>query len=491
MASKNYSHGKRMVREDLIKEIGQGGGGSEYTAGTGISIENDTISVDTETVAMKSDTTNFVEWYEVDDGDTLTPTQIDEIKKGLKRLRYRGWLFELTHDESETNQILHLQCVTLDSLTNYSTPGEVCSYFISVATDTGYVSVNSNTVVKANPTGTPAAMTGISIGGYAYEIKPQLQNNSLELTHGGDEHKKAKIETMTGSTGGVQQTGIKIYGTSDNSSAGTPLDKDMINLRPAKLAVKVPAIEFGTSSSPLSTIDISSGATVKIGTDKVLTEADVVANSGATPTATLTDIQVGNTVYGVSGGASYTAGTGIGINNNTISIDTAVVPRLDRSNKFTNAQAIVLDTTNHGASSPGFDPSIEIAANKGYSSSAYAKLMLNYYKANTKYVAGEISISTDNQLRIVNKNTSNGDASIYIGLSSGQAGRALSISDNFIRFDNGSGNIVTVPEKTGTIAITSDITNTIPECPTTTDGTYVLEATVSSGVVTYAWVLKQ
>ena len=33
--------------------------------------------------------------------------------------------------------------------------------------------------------------------------------------------------------------------------------------------------------------------------------------------------------------------------------------------------------------------------------------------------------------------------------------------------------------------------NNIPECPATTDGTYVLEATVSNGKVTYNWVLKQ
>ena len=44
--------GKRMVPEYLIKEIGQGGG-SEYTAGTGIDITEDVISVDTETMATK------------------------------------------------------------------------------------------------------------------------------------------------------------------------------------------------------------------------------------------------------------------------------------------------------------------------------------------------------------------------------------------------------------------------------------------------------
>lgn len=49
--------GKRMVAEDLIKQIGQGGGGS-YTAGDGIDITDNKISVDN-TVALKSDLTDY------------------------------------------------------------------------------------------------------------------------------------------------------------------------------------------------------------------------------------------------------------------------------------------------------------------------------------------------------------------------------------------------------------------------------------------------
>ena len=42
---------------------------------------------------------------------------------------------------------------------------------------------------------------------------------------------------------------------------------------------------------------------------------------------------------------------------------------------------------------------------------------------------------------------------------------------------------------TSVAALKSDLTD-IPNCEETTDGTYVLKATVSSGVVTYAWVLE-
>ena len=69
---KNFQ-GKRMVREDELQYLQElksahsdpsaewgGGGGSTYEAGTGITIESDTISVDS-TVAFKSDIPSFTE----------------------------------------------------------------------------------------------------------------------------------------------------------------------------------------------------------------------------------------------------------------------------------------------------------------------------------------------------------------------------------------------------------------------------------------------
>ena len=45
-----------------------------------------------------------------------------------------------------------------------------------------------------------------------------------------------------------------------------------------------------------------------------------------------------------------------------------------------------------------------------------------------------------------------------------------------------------LPNKNGTLALTSDITNTIPECNKTANGTYTLQCTVNNGVKTYSWV---
>lgn len=57
------NQGKRMVKENLIAQIGQGGGGSEYTAGNGINITEDVISVDTNTIATKAELGSFAESF--------------------------------------------------------------------------------------------------------------------------------------------------------------------------------------------------------------------------------------------------------------------------------------------------------------------------------------------------------------------------------------------------------------------------------------------
>ena len=46
-----HNHGKRMVKENLIAEIGK----DPYTEGTGIEIEDGVLSIDTSTVALKTD----------------------------------------------------------------------------------------------------------------------------------------------------------------------------------------------------------------------------------------------------------------------------------------------------------------------------------------------------------------------------------------------------------------------------------------------------
>lgn len=62
------NQGKRMVKENLIAQIGQGGG-TEYTAGTGIDITEDVISVDTTTIQPKLSAGDGIN---ISEADTIT-----------------------------------------------------------------------------------------------------------------------------------------------------------------------------------------------------------------------------------------------------------------------------------------------------------------------------------------------------------------------------------------------------------------------------------
>ncbi len=87
------------------------------------------------------------------------------------------------------------------------------------------------------------------------------------------------------------------------------------------------------------------------------------------------------------------------------------------------------------------------------------------------YGNGNISLRND-----VSGATS--DASIVIA---NKAGNGLYFYDTVTRFRTISGNLLVVPDEAGTLVTT----NKVPDAPTT-DGTYVLEATVSNGTATYA-----
>ena len=71
----------------------------------------------------------------------------------------------------------------------------------------------------------------------------------------------------------------------------------------------------------------SASFTLNQNSDSQITLLTVQGNTGDTPTATLTDLQVGNTVYEIpqGGGATYTAGNGIDITSDVISVDSTVV----------------------------------------------------------------------------------------------------------------------------------------------------------------------
>ena len=94
-------NGKRMVSEDLIKKIGQGGGGTTYTAGDNITIKNDVISATDTTytsgsgIYIQSDGNAI----ELDYNDTTTVgVEIDENDRAT-------WNVKLAEDGGITTDI--------------------------------------------------------------------------------------------------------------------------------------------------------------------------------------------------------------------------------------------------------------------------------------------------------------------------------------------------------------------------------------------------
>lgn len=85
---------RRMLDEQEVIKLIEEHGGAAYTAGTGIDISADNeISIDTNTVATKSELTDFNDFIDIlyddvnDTYGTLTEAQITQLTSGKKRLR--------------------------------------------------------------------------------------------------------------------------------------------------------------------------------------------------------------------------------------------------------------------------------------------------------------------------------------------------------------------------------------------------------------------
>ncbi|MBP5446240.1 MAG: hypothetical protein J6Y28_08730 [Acholeplasmatales bacterium] len=145
---------------------------------------------------------------------------------------------------------------------------------------------------NANPTltGTETDLTSIDIGGTYYKIP-------------------------SGGGGGTTVT----------ANTGATPSATLSDLQVGSTVYEVPAVYDRTIT--LIQNGVSQSFSLNQNSDKQITLLTVKGNTGDTTTATLSDIQIGNTVYSVpsGGGASYTAGTGISISGSTISVDTTTV----------------------------------------------------------------------------------------------------------------------------------------------------------------------
>lgn len=103
--------GRRMVQEDKIAKIGEGGG--EYTAGNGINITNDEISVDetvvqgkltagsgisieNDVISATASGASFTDWVDMTNKSSVTADEYNAILNGEKRIKYDNQIYEVS-----------------------------------------------------------------------------------------------------------------------------------------------------------------------------------------------------------------------------------------------------------------------------------------------------------------------------------------------------------------------------------------------------------
>lgn len=134
-----YNHGKRMVSEDLIAKIGEGGGGTTYTAGDNITIENNVIS------ATDTTYTSGVGIYIQSDGNAIDLDYNDTTTVGVEidENNRATWNVKLVEDGGITTDIDGLKVDTDIVALKSDIPGAKTElvigkkdYYINQSTDT-------------------------------------------------------------------------------------------------------------------------------------------------------------------------------------------------------------------------------------------------------------------------------------------------------------------------------------------------------------------
>lgn len=201
MANEFNAKGRRMVFEEDIEKIGQGGG-SEYTAGNGINITNNEISVDeTEIqgkltagsgISIENDVisatggsgASFTDWLDFGDSEryTITADEYNQLKNGEKRLRYRGAIYEVTQIVLEpdwsgfTGLILEISAPGINKIDTYGQgQAKVGKFHIGIngpdSQNPYAVSYNQDPLVAANTGETPDyTLSTLRVGDNIYSV---------------------------------------------------------------------------------------------------------------------------------------------------------------------------------------------------------------------------------------------------------------------------------------------------------------------------------
>lgn len=488
--------GKRMLFEDdynYLQELIEnhsdpsaewGGGGSSIVLreGTGIDIttgetaEDKIISVDTETVAMKTD---------IPDTTHMVTTNGNQVISGQKVFTSSSGIQSRSSATSANRAIVN---------------GSSTIPYVELQTGGGY---NDNLQIK------PSYLD--------YKPANSSSNEKFQIRshYHADQNKQFTYE-FTAPTSSDSSATFTVATTSDIPTNVSDLNNDSGFITGITDTMVVNALGYtpGTSnfdgaySSLTGTPDLSiyatsaSLSTVAFSGDYTdltnkPTITSVVANTGSTATATLTDLQVGSTVYEIpqGGGSTYTFTNGLTESAGTVSWDfnnkIRLIPNESSSLLILNNPSTISSTQNGESAVIGWYNTLNDKGRGSYiigTSNNVSSSQDAYDGQSGAYVIGTLN----------SINRSGGYGSVYAfgkGLQCNSV-RQYAYQNKYIMGDyNSDGNYLfqlgngTSSTRSNALTVDYDgvlVSKNIPAV-SGTDGKYNLTATTSSGTTTYSW----
>jgi len=504
-------------------------GGAEYTAGTGIDISEGEINIDDTVVATKTD----LEDYELKESVTIEYTKcpqdyldpdtqdvnaataawladmpiilasgsateatlrsaghkniIPKLTNGTK-LKFKGYFGFVS--ENSSNIFDHINYFCTDAGTSAST-----NLFIRHPEAQFYGFKNSGSQLVLNACRTRMLNTSLS-------TKVDLFNNSINVI--GLSNNLWSTVSLTSklntASNGFEAEGISIYG--NNVEVGANIANQL------KTPTTAGTYLLSTDVNPITFIPTFAwykqpifARVATTGDYDDLTNKPTIpdAVSGTNDGTNWTNLTIGNDTYAIpqGGGSSYTFTNGLTESNGTVSMDLM-------NDGYKHIDQYGYTTINLGK----YGENINIVNNHDYSNSSYSLLLSrqegiklskkyngtdygiffnkNSYDSNTDYqfrlYAYNVGLSLQSGFEVTNQ------ALTYNHIDSlSSKHEVLNVTDSQVKYKTDKMTL----DSNGNMSLAGSITATnIPAVPTTTDGTYVLKATVSNSVITYAWVLE-
>lgn len=532
--SVNYGTGLDVTEEGVL--YATGGGGTTYTAGEGITIDaNDEISAN-----IKAGSGIVVDTDLTDDSVVVMIDQEDiPYKSDLATVATTGDYDDLVNKPTIPTISDVTSQITSDNpinKINYS-GGAIKFQFLK---DEGALETSDTKLTLVDGVSGKYDTTFNVVENTDYTVSGNT------MTFSSTDFQNAVCRTLVAATNHNHAFGWKVYaGTSSGIASGTPAVSSNTYTYTGNFSFVFTDNLDGTFTitTPLS-ITLTVAPTTSVLFSKFPIAANLVKQMDAKfipiDNSTITVDRNGKLTASGGGGSSYTFTNGLTETSGTVSWDLNDRIKVNSNNSLYINTTTGYPLTNNSSSSSGIaigyavntDENIpsnsvglyligntKFSQNKKYSNNFTLGLGNKLYSTSsspTQDVRGQLILGYQNEITSNYDSISNLEGSVSIGSKNVitqnngntilEYGRGLNATtssnggkiilgtynnDGEYLFQLGNGTSDSNRSNAMTVAWDGTIVSkNLPAVDTTTDGTYVLKATVSSGVVTYAWVLE-